>query len=92
MHTPLQLPCHQPRCLRPAATAHHRAQAARTDAIDILAVQAPQCRALPDALVELLHEARTSVLVYRPAPDGPESEGVSTSLAAAAPADDLASP
>lgn len=42
------------------------------DAIDILAVQAPDCKQLPDCLVDLLQTARTSLLVYNHrADDGP---------------------
>jgi hypothetical protein len=40
------------------------AQAVEADAIDILAVQAPECKLLPDSLIELLTVARSSVLVY----------------------------
>lgn len=58
----------------------------------MIAVQAPPCRTLPDVLVDVLNEARCSVLIYHPPPDGPEGEGGSTSLAATAAADDLASP
>jgi hypothetical protein len=40
-------------------------QAVEADSIDILAVQAPDCKVLPASIQDLLHTARTSVLVYR---------------------------
>lgn len=40
-------------------------QAVETDAIDILAVQAPVCKLLPDSLVQLLSDIRSSVLIWR---------------------------
>ena len=45
---------------------HTHLQAVETDAIDILAVQAPVCKLLPDSLVQLLSDIRTSVLIWRP--------------------------
>jgi hypothetical protein len=51
---------------------HCCCQAVEADAIDILAVQAPDCRQLPDSLVDLLQNARTSLLIYHhKADDGP---------------------
>ena len=47
--------CHNP---------HVCTQAVEADAIDILAVQAPDCKQLPDTLIDLLQTARTSLLVY----------------------------
>lgn len=47
-------------------------QAVEADAIDILAVQAPDCKQLPDSLLDLLQAARTSLLIYNhKAEDGP---------------------
>ena len=47
------------------------AQAVEDDAIDILAVSAPDCRFMPQSIIDLLHDARSSVLVYHcPAPTG----------------------
>ena len=39
-------------------------QAVEADAIDILAVQAPNCKQLPDSLIDMLQTARTSLLIY----------------------------
>ena len=47
------------------------AAAAVADAADVVAVQAPPCKGLPEATVELLHAARAAVLIYhRPPSDG----------------------
>lgn len=40
------------------------AQAVEADAIDILAVQAPDCKLLPDSITDLLSSTRSSILVY----------------------------
>jgi hypothetical protein len=39
-------------------------QAVEADAIDILAVQAPECKLLPELLTDLLTTTRSSILVY----------------------------
>jgi hypothetical protein len=39
-------------------------QAVEADAIDILAVQAPECKVLPDNVTDLLSSTRSSILVY----------------------------
>eukprot|EP00877_Chromochloris_zofingiensis_P008490 jgi/Chrzof1/3895/Cz13g12140.t1 len=39
-------------------------QAVEQDGIDVLAVQAPACKGIPQSIVDLLHTARTNVLVY----------------------------
>lgn len=55
------------------------AQAVDADGIDILAVQAPDCKQLPDGLLSLLEDARTSVLVFNQRAD----DGWGASAAAA---------
>lgn len=39
-------------------------QAVEDESIDILAVQAPPCKGMPAHITDLLHNARTSVLVF----------------------------
>jgi hypothetical protein len=39
-------------------------QAVEADAIDILAVQAPECKLLPDSITDLLNSTRSSILIY----------------------------
>ena len=39
-------------------------QAVEADAIDILAVQAPECKLLPETMVELISNTRSSLLIY----------------------------
>lgn len=51
--------CIMLRCVMPSYD-----QAVEADDIDILAVQAPNCKQLPDSLIDLLQTARTSLLVY----------------------------
>jgi hypothetical protein len=54
------------------------------DAIDILAVQAPNCKQLPESLIDMLQAARTSVLVYNQKHEGGAAEAVTGSLVPAA--------
>jgi hypothetical protein len=58
--------CHAVLCCAP--------QAVEADAIDILAVQAPNCKQLPDSLIDMLQAARTSVLVYNRKHEGGAAE------------------
>jgi hypothetical protein len=39
-------------------------QAVEEDSIDMLAVQAPDCRVLPQFILDLLSQARTNLLIY----------------------------
>jgi hypothetical protein len=54
--------------LCPVLPAHstNAPQACQTDAIDIVTLQAPPCKTLPPALLDVLAEAKTSVLIYHP--------------------------
>jgi hypothetical protein len=64
------------------------------DDIDILCVQAPDCKGLPASIETLLNTARTSVLVYRPggaASETTHSSAWSSSLGTAIAAADAAS-
>lgn len=40
-------------------------QAVEADAIDILAVQAPECKELPECITDLLSSTRSSILIYK---------------------------
>ncbi|WIA17780.1 hypothetical protein OEZ85_009293 [Tetradesmus obliquus] len=40
-------------------------QAVEADAIDILAVQAPECKELPESITDLLSSTRSSILIYK---------------------------
>lgn len=55
-------------------------QAVEADAIDILAVQAPDCKQLPDSLLDLLQTARTSLLVFNHKQDDGPGEAVGGAL------------
>jgi hypothetical protein len=55
-------------------------QAVEADAIDILAVQAPDCKQLPDSLLDLLQTARTSLLVFNHKHDGGPGEALGGAL------------
>jgi hypothetical protein len=50
-------------------------QAAKTDAIDIIALHAPPCKSLPQSIVDVLQDARTSVLLYNGPADGAGATG-----------------
>jgi hypothetical protein len=39
-------------------------QAVEEDSIDMLAVQAPECRVLPQHILDLLSQARTNILIF----------------------------
>lgn len=41
-----------------------RLQAVERDAIDILAFQAPECKLLPDTVIEMISNTRSSLLIY----------------------------
>lgn len=65
------------RCVMPSYD-----QAVEADDIDILAVQAPNCKQLPDSLIDLLQTARTSLLVYNHRADDSLVEAVTGMLVA----------
>jgi hypothetical protein len=51
------------------------------DSIDILAVAAPACRFMPQSIIDLLHSARSSVLIYhQPADAAAAAAGVETQI------------
>ncbi|GBF96751.1 hypothetical protein Rsub_09607 [Raphidocelis subcapitata] len=43
-----------------------QASAARADAIDVIALTAPTSKSLPQSIIDVLKEARTSVLIFNP--------------------------